>query len=116
MITGSHLVIYTRDAEADRAFFRDVLGFSSVDAGEGWLIFALPPSEAAFHPAQQNNRQELYLMCDDLEATMAKLAAHGVSCGDPIEAGWGVRTNIRLPGGGELGLYQPRHEVAFAQS
>lgn len=109
MITGSHLVIYSRDPEADRAFFRDVLSLRYVDAGEGWLIFALPPSEVALHPARENDRQELYLLCDDLEETILWLGGHGVDCAEPEDAGWGIRTTLRLPGGGRLGLYQPRH-------
>ena len=112
MIRAAHVVIYTRDAEADRAFFRDVLAFDSVDAGDGWLIFALPPSEAAFHPADENDRHELYLVCDDLDATMSELAAHDVVCTDPVDAGWGVLTSFALPGGGRVGLYQPRHPMA----
>ena len=109
MITGAHFVVYSRDAEADRAFFRDVLRFASVDAGHGWLIFALPTSEAAIHPADKNGRHELYLMCDDLEAEMAALRAKGVHCSAVQEASWGSVTKIRLPGGGKLGLYQPKH-------
>ena len=109
MINGAHIVVYTTDAEADRAFFREVLGFRSVDAGHGWLIFALPAAESAFHPAEENGRHELYLMCDDLKAEMARLKARGAECGDVAEAGWGKVTKIRLPGGGEIGLYEPRH-------
>ena len=109
MIDGAHVVLNSRDAEADRAFFRDVLGFSSVDAGHGWLIFALPPAEAAFHPAEANGRHELYLMCDDLQAEMRTLRAKGVECTTVMEERWGSITKVRLPGGGEIGLYQPRH-------
>ncbi len=109
MIDGAHVVIYTKDAEADRAFFREVLGFPSVDAGHGWLIFALPPAEAAFHPDAQNDRSELYLMCPDLKTEMAALRAHGVECSDVVEARWGSITKVRLPGGGHVGLYQPKH-------
>lgn len=116
MINAGHLIVYTRDAAADRAFFRDVLGLRSVDAGRGWLIFALPAAEVAFHPAEDNGRHELFLMCDDVEETISELARHGVSCGEPSDEGWGVRTTFRLPGGGELGLYQPRHPVAFSRS
>lgn len=115
MITHSHLVIYSRDAEADRTFFRDVLGFSAVDAGDGWLIFALPPAEAAFHPSESNDRHELFLVCDDLEATITELARSGVACGDPSEETWGVRATLQLPGGGRLGLYEPRHPLADGQ-
>jgi len=109
MIIGLHAVIYTRDAEADRAFFRDVLGFSWVDARDGWLIFAAPPSEVACHPAETNNKQELYLMCDDLEGEISRLGKEGIKCSAVSDEGWGLLTTVRLPGGGDLGLYQPRH-------
>jgi predicted enzyme related to lactoylglutathione lyase len=110
MITGVHAVIFTTDAERDRAFFRDVLEFSSVDAGGGWLIFALPPAELAAHPAEEGGGQELYLMCDDVHATVAELKTKGIAIARPIsDEGFGLLTAIRLPGGGELGLYQPEH-------
>jgi catechol 2,3-dioxygenase-like lactoylglutathione lyase family enzyme len=109
MINGTHVVLYSEDAEADRAFFRDVLGFPSVDAGHGWLIFGLPAAEAAFHPAEGKARHELYLMCDDLNSEMTALRAKGVECAEVVEARWGSITKVRLPGGGEIGLYQPRH-------
>jgi catechol 2,3-dioxygenase-like lactoylglutathione lyase family enzyme len=109
MINGAHVVVYSQDAEADRAFFRNILGFASVDAGRGWLIFALPAAESAFHPADENGRHELFLMCDDLKAEMAALRAKGVECGEVTEARWGSITKIRLPGGGEIGLYEPKH-------
>ena len=109
MINGAHVVVYSTDAEADRAFFRDVLGFPSVDAGHGWLIFGLPTAELAFHPAEENGRHELYLMCDDLKAEMRRLRARSVECAEVVEARWGSITKIRLPGGGEIGLYQPKH-------
>ena len=109
MITGMHVVIHTCDAEADRAFFRDVVGLISVDAGGGWLIFAAPPSEVACHPATSNDRHELYLMCDNLQAEMGALSAKGVECSQAVEARWGSITKIRLPGGGEIGLYEPKH-------
>jgi catechol 2,3-dioxygenase-like lactoylglutathione lyase family enzyme len=109
MINGAHVVVYSKDAEADRAFFRNILGFASVDAGQGWLIFALPTAESAFHPAEENDRHELYLMCDDLKAEMAALRAKGVECAEVMEARWGSITKIRLPGGGEIGLYEPKH-------
>lgn len=112
MIHGAHVIVYSKDAEADRAFFRDVLGFHSVDAGHGWLIFALPPAEAAFHPAEANGAHELYLMCDDVAAEMKRLRAKGVECSEVHEERWGSLTHIRLPGGGQLGLYQPRHATA----
>ncbi len=109
MINGAHVVIYSTDPEADRAFFRVTLGFRSVDAGHGWLIFALPAAEAAFHPAEESSRHELYLMCDDVKGEMEALRAKGAECGDLLEARWGIVTKIRLPGGGEIGLYEPRH-------
>jgi catechol 2,3-dioxygenase-like lactoylglutathione lyase family enzyme len=109
MINGAHVVINSRNAEADRAFFRDVLGFASVDAGHGWLIFRLPAAEAAFHPAGANDRHDLYLMCDDVKKEMAELRAKGVECADLVSERWGSITKIRLPGGGEVGLYEPRH-------
>jgi len=109
MITGMHIVIHTCDAEADRVFFRDVLGLTSVDAGGGWLIFAAPPSEVACHPAASNDRHELYLMCDDVQAEIVRLGAKGIACGAVTTERWGVLTTVRLPGGGHLGLYEPRH-------
>jgi catechol 2,3-dioxygenase-like lactoylglutathione lyase family enzyme len=112
MITGAHAIVYTRDAEADRAFFRDVLGFQSVDAGGGWLIFALPPAELAAHPSDDGGRHELYLMCDDIDATVAELEGKGVELARPVsDEGFGRLTALVLPGGGELGLYEPRHPV-----
>jgi catechol 2,3-dioxygenase-like lactoylglutathione lyase family enzyme len=110
VINGAHVIVSSRDAEADRAFVRDVLGFDSVDAGGGWLIFALPPAELAVHPAQTGGAHELYLMCDDVHATVAELTARGVEIvRDVSDRGFGLLTAIRLPGGGELGLYEPRH-------
>ena len=110
MITGVHAVIFSKDAEADRAFFRDVLNLESVDAGGGWLIFALPPAELAAHPAEEGGQHELYLMCDDVRATIDELTAVGVEFAKPVsDEGFGLLTSIRLPGGGELGLYEPRH-------
>jgi catechol 2,3-dioxygenase-like lactoylglutathione lyase family enzyme len=113
MISGAHVIVYSRDAEADRAFFRDVLGFPSVDAGHGWLIFALPAAEAAFHPADDNGRHELYFMCDDLKAEMSALAKRGVPFSGVTQERWGSITKLRLPGGGEVGLYQPKHKTAL---
>lgn len=113
MITGAHIIIYTRDAEADRAFFRDVLGFRSVDAGQGWLIFALPASEAAFHPADQNGAHEVFLMCDDIVGEIKSLQTRGVACSAVHEERWGSITRVSLPGGGKLGLYQPRHKTSM---
>jgi hypothetical protein len=112
MISGAHVVVFSKNAEADRAFFRDVLRFKSVDAGHGWLIFALPPSEAAFHPFEKNGVHELYLMCEDLKAEMASLAKKKVKCSKIQESPWGFITKMRLPGGGQLRLYQPKHPTA----
>lgn len=112
MISGSHLVLFSADAEADRAFLGDVLGLDSVDAGGGWLVFGLPPAEAAVHPAESPGTA-LYLMCDDLGTTMGELASRGAACGPVEEARWGSVTRIGLPGGGEIGLYQPRHPLAI---
>lgn len=109
MINGAHVVIYSKDSDADRAFLKDVLGLRSVDVGRGWLIFALPPSEVACHPGE-NNQHEFFLMCEDLKATMAELEAKGIQCHELNEMPWGTLTKIQLPGGGELGLYQPKHE------
>jgi len=108
MIYGSHLVVFSSDGDADRTFLRDVLGFEHVDAGGGWLIFGLPPAELAVHPADAPGA-ELYLMCDDLAAEMHRLEAQGVRCSAVEDARWGSITKIRLPGGGEVGLYQPNH-------
>jgi len=113
MITGAHAVIFTKDADGVRAFLRDVLGFPSVDAGDGWLIFALPPAELAAHPTDQAGHHDLYLMCDDVHATVDELKSRGVQFSRPIsDEGFGPMTAIELPGGGELGLYEPRHPIA----
>ena len=109
MITGAHAIIFSKDADADRAFFRDVLKLTHVDAGDGWLIFGLPPSEVAVHPADENGAHELYLLCDDVAAFVAEMARHGVATGPVTEQGWGLLTRLTLPGGGELGVYEPRH-------
>src|SRR5208337_775403 len=100
------------NAEVDRAFFRDVLGFHSVDAGGGWLIFALPPAEIAFHPAAENDKHEVYLMCDDVAATIQTLEKQKVKCDPMTDLSWGLLTRCSLPGGGKLGLYQPKHPMA----
>ena len=113
MISGAHVIVYSKNAEADRAFFRDVLGFKSVDAGHGWLIFALPPAEAAFHPTEENGGHEVYLMCDDLRAEIAALAKKKVQCAEVEEARWGSITKLQFPGGGWIGLYQPKHPTAL---
>jgi catechol 2,3-dioxygenase-like lactoylglutathione lyase family enzyme len=114
MITGVHAMLFAHDADATRAFLRDTLGFDSVDAGGGWRIFALPPAELAAHPAQTGGRHELYLMCDDIETTMAELTAKGVEFSGPVrDEGWGLVTAMNVPGGGTLGLYEPRHPTAI---
>ena len=113
MISGAHTIVYSKDAEADRTFFHDILGFKSVDAGHGWLIFAMPPSEVACHPSDENDKHELFFMCDDLKAEMAALAQKNVQCSKVEEARWGSITRMRLPGGGEIGLYQPKHPTAL---
>ena len=115
VVFGAHVVLYSQDAEADRRFLAELLGLNSVDAGHGWLIFALPPSEVAVHPAEAPSA-ELYLMCDDLTAEMVALAARGVSCSAIEDARWGSITKIALPSGGEIGLYQPRHPLAIDRS
>ncbi len=113
MISGLHALLYSRDADADRAFFRDVLGLDSVDSGGGWLIFAMPPAELGIHPANENGRHQLYLLCDDIEATAKQLEAKGVPLKRPFqEESWGRVMVIKLPGGGELGIYQPKHPLA----
>jgi catechol 2,3-dioxygenase-like lactoylglutathione lyase family enzyme len=124
MFKGAHFLIYSTDAEADRAFARDVLGFRAVDAGDGWLILALPPAELAFHPTgkpksrrrtgQTFRGADMYLMCDDLQSVIAALKEKGVTCAAVTEARWGASTTIRLPGGSEIGIYQPRHVTAIA--
>lgn len=124
MIFGAHVLLYSNDPEADRAFFRDILGFPHVDVGHGWLIFRLPPAETAVHPVGDDDTEQvhaghrllgavLYLMCDDLTAEIASLKSKGVSCTEIDEANWGSKTTIKLPSGGEIGLYQPRHATAF---
>ena len=123
MINGAHFLLYSRDPEADRAFLRDVLGFRSVDAGGGWLIFALPPAEIAVHPIDDDAPPQnadgqvvgasLYLMCDDLDSTMKSLETRNVLCSEVNEAPWGIVTTFRLPSGGEIGLYQPTHPTAM---
>jgi len=109
MINGAHIVLYTKDPEADRAFFRDVLQLTSVDAGHGWLIFALPPAEAAFHDAELNDRHEFFFMCDDIAATLKDLKKKKVPVSDVSEQRWGTLATLTLPGGGKVGIYQPKH-------
>ncbi len=109
MIIGAHSIIYSTDPEADRAFLRDVLRFPHVDAGGGWLIFGLPPAEVAVHPSSGNDVHEFYLMCDDVEAFVARMKTRGVGCSPLQEQSWGLLTRLTLPGGGELGIYEPHH-------
>lgn len=109
MIFGAHVIIHSKDSEADRAFFRDVLEYESVDAGHGWLIFALPPAEVAVHPSGENDVHELFLMCDDVRALIAELRKKNVACSEVDEQRWGSITRLTLPGGGKLGIYQPKH-------
>ena len=109
MIIGAHSIIYSTNAEADRAFFRDVLKFSHVDAGEGWLIFGLPPAEVAVHPAEVDGRHELFLMCDDLDGFIGELKTHNLACAPVRTRSYGMVTELTLPSGGKLGVYQPRH-------
>ena len=114
MINGAHVIVYSKDPESVRALFRDVLKLLAVDAGHGWLIFALPPAEAAFYPSEKNDLHELYFMCDDLQETMKSLKEKKVTCGPVKEERWGSLTTISLPGGGKVGLYQPKHPTALA--
>ena len=117
MITGVHALIYTKQADEVRAFFRDVLEWRTVDAGEGWLIFAMPPAELGIHPSDEEATHELYLMCDDLNATLAQLRAKGVQIAREVrDQGWGLVSAIRLPGGSELGIYEPRHPTAISSA
>ncbi|MGH3759197.1 VOC family protein [Actinophytocola sp.] len=114
MITGAHTILYATDADAARAFLRDVLGLSNVDVGGGWLIFRSPPAELAVHPTDGAPKHELYLMCDDIEKTMAELAAKGVTFTSEVsDAGWGLLTSLDVPGAGSLGLYEPRHATGY---
>ena len=114
MIIGLHAIMYSRDAEADRAFLRDVLGLPGVDAGDGWLIFRSPPAELAVHPTEGQPLHELYLMTDDIAATMVDFKDKGIEVSqEPADRGWGIMAAIRLPSGGDLYVYQPRHPTAF---
>jgi hypothetical protein len=109
VLTGAHTIIYSTAPDADRAFLRDVLGLPGVDVGGGWLIFGLPPSEIAVHPSNRNDVHEFYLMCDDIRAFVAEMQTRAVVC-EPLETQpWGMLTRVVLPGGGRLGVYQPRH-------
>jgi hypothetical protein len=109
MINGAHVIIYSKDAEADRVFFKDVLKYPFADAGHGWLIFALPPAEVAVHPGSSNDKHELYLMCDDVHALIAEMQEKKVPCSAIHEERWGSLVHLTLPGGGKLGIYQPKH-------
>lgn len=116
MITGAHSIIYSASPVADRAFLRDVLGLPHVDVGDGWLIFGLPPAEVAVHPSEDNDVHEFYLMCEDVQAFVDEMSEHGISCSEVRTAGWGLLTQLTLPGGGKLGVYQPRHARPKAMS
>jgi hypothetical protein len=116
VIIGAHSIIYSKNPDADRAFLRDVLRLTNVDVGGGWLIFGLPPSEVAVHPSDKNNIHEFYLMCDDVDAFVAEMRKHDITCGPVENQGWGLLTQITLPGGGTLGVYQPRHARPKAMS
>jgi hypothetical protein len=109
VIIGAHSILYSRNPDADRAYLRDVLGFPSVDVGGGWLIFGLPPSEVAVHPSDENDVHELYLMCDDVKAFIAGMKKRGIACRPVQSPDWGMLTHVMLPGGGKLGVYEPRH-------
>jgi hypothetical protein len=109
MITGAHSIIYSKDPEADRGFLKDVLGLPHVDVGDGWLIFGLPPAEVAVHPSEKNDVHEFYLICADVDAFVARVTARGLSCSSVRDMGWGRLTQVSLPGGGKLGVYEPRH-------
>jgi hypothetical protein len=111
-ISGAHVIVYSSNPDADREFFRDVLQYPHVDAGSGWLIFKLPPAEVAVHPSESTVEHELFLMCDDLDETMAKLRDGGIDFDEITEARWGHLTRFRLPGGGAVGLYEPLHPRA----
>lgn len=113
MIHGFHAILYSKDAEKDRAFFRDVLGFTHVDAGDGWLIFKLPPAELGIHPTDEEEMAEIYLMCDAIGSTVNELKTKGVECTPVQDHGWGLMSMISLPGGGTLGIYEPRHPTAI---
>ncbi len=109
MITGAHSIIYSRKPEADRAFLRDVLRLPHVDVGDSWLIFGLPPAEVAVHPSRKNDLHEFYFICEDAKAFVSAMARHGVPCSPVQNLGWGLLTRVTLPGGGTLGVYEPRH-------
>lgn len=109
MISGAHLIIYSNNADADKAFFRDVLKLHNVDVGRGWLIFALPPSELAIHPSEGSDHHEIYLMCDDISVFVQQMTEHKIACTEIQDQGWGKLVQLTLPGGGKLGVYEPQH-------
>ncbi len=109
MTTGIHLVIYSKDAEADKAFFKDILKLTNVDVGHGWLIFGLPPSELAVHPSSENGNHEIYLMCDDIDTFVRQMSKQNIPCSEIENQGWGQLVQLTLPSGSKLGVYQPRH-------
>jgi catechol 2,3-dioxygenase-like lactoylglutathione lyase family enzyme len=116
MITGAHVILFTPEADAVRDVFRDALGWKHVDAGDGWLIFALPPAEVAVHPSDGSTQHELYFTCDDLDATIDELRAKGIEIrSDSDDRGWGIATTMVLPGGVDVTLYEPRHALATSQ-
>ena len=116
MLIGAHSIIYSTSPDADRAFLRDVLKLTNVDVGGGWLIFGLPPAEVAVHPSNKNDVHEFYLMCNDVEALIREMKKRNIDCGPVQNQGWGMLTQVTLPGGGKLGIYQPRHARPKAMS
>jgi catechol 2,3-dioxygenase-like lactoylglutathione lyase family enzyme len=108
-IVGAHAIIYSKDADADRAFLGEVLGLKGVDVGGGWLIFSLPPSEVAVHPFDENDKHELFLLVDDVDAFVARMKEHKVRTARISAQSWGRLTKVTLPGGGQLPVYEPRH-------
>lgn len=109
MISGAHTIIYSNDAARDRAFFRDVLELPNIDLGGGWLVFALPPSELAFHPSETSSAHEIYFISDDINEFVSQVSEHGVNCSDIEDTGWGLVTRVTLPGGGTIGVYEAKH-------
>ncbi len=110
MISGAHGIIYSKDAEADKAFLRDVLKLNNVDVGQGWLIFALPPSEIAIHPSEKSQHHEIYLICDDINVFIEEMKKKKIDCSEVQDQGWGLLSELTLPGGGKIGVYEARHE------
>lgn len=110
MIVGTHAIIYSKNAEADKEFFKNILKLTNLDVGNGWLIFGLPPSELAVHPSTENESHELYLMSDDIKSFVQEISKRSITCSELQDQGWGILTSLKLPGGGPLGVYQPRHE------